>query len=92
MAAIDFTKLTRLSCPVLILAGRHDYTTPSEPVQRWFNRLQAPGKRWVWFENSAHMMYAEEPGRVLVHLVQFALPFATAGGKPSPDHRLGKRQ
>jgi len=38
------------------------------------------------------MMYAEEPGRVLVHLVQFALPFATAGGEPSPDHRLGKRQ
>jgi len=92
MADVDFTKMTRLSCPVLIFAGRHDYTTPSEPVQRWFNRLQAPSKRWVWFENSAHMMYAEEPGRVLVHLVQFALPFATAGGKPLPDHRLGKRQ
>ena len=62
MAATDFTKLTRLSCPVLIFAGRHDYTTPSEPVQRWFDRLQAPSKRWVWFENSAHMIYAEEPG------------------------------
>ena len=81
MAAIDFTKLTRLSCPVLIFAGRHDYTTPSEPVQRWFDRLQAPSKRWVWFENSAHMMYAEEPGRVLVHLVQFALPFAAASAR-----------
>jgi pimeloyl-ACP methyl ester carboxylesterase len=81
MAATDFTKLTRLGCPVLIFAGRHDYTTPSEPVQRWFNRLEAPSKRWVWFENSAHMMYAEEPGRVLVNLVQFALPFATASAR-----------
>src|SRR5438477_8621339 len=81
MAAIDFTKLTRLDCAVLIFAGRHDYTTPSEPVRRWFDRLQAPSKRWVWFENSAHMMYAEEPGRVLVHLVQFALPFAAASAR-----------
>jgi len=78
MAATDFTKLTRLGCPVLIFAGRHDYTTPSEPVQRWFDRVEAPSKRWVWFENSAHMIWAEEPGRVLVNLVQFALPFATA--------------
>jgi pimeloyl-ACP methyl ester carboxylesterase len=78
MATTDFTKLTRLSCPVLIFAGRHDYTTPSEPVQRWFDRLEAPAKRWIWFENSAHMIWAEEPGRVLVSLVQFALPFATA--------------
>ena len=81
MAGVDFTKVTRLSCPVLIFAGRHDYTTPSEPVQRWFDRLQAPSKRWVWFENSAHMIYAEEPGRVLVNLVQLALPFATASAR-----------
>jgi pimeloyl-ACP methyl ester carboxylesterase len=81
MAATDFTKLTRLGCPLLIFAGRHDYTTPSEPVQRWFDRLQAPSKRWVWFENSAHMIYAEEPGRVLVNLVQLALPFATASAR-----------
>jgi pimeloyl-ACP methyl ester carboxylesterase len=83
MAATDFTKLTHLSCPVLIFAGRHDYTTPSEPVKRWFDRLQAPSKRWVWFENSAHMLYAEEPGRVLVNLVQLALPFATASARAS---------
>jgi pimeloyl-ACP methyl ester carboxylesterase len=79
MAATDFTKLTRLNCPLLIFAGRYDYTTPSELVQRWFERVEAPSKRWVWFENSAHMIYAEEPGRVLVHLVQDALPLAAVG-------------
>ena len=83
MAATDFTKLTRLGCPVLIFAGRHDYTTPSEPVRRWLARLEAPSKRWVWFENSAHMIWAEEPGRVLVNLVQFALPFAAASASAS---------
>jgi pimeloyl-ACP methyl ester carboxylesterase len=84
MAATDFTKLTRLSCPLLIFAGRYDYTTPSEPVQRWFERVEAPTKRWVWFENSAHMVYAEEPGRVLVHLVQDVLPLAAAAGDVAP--------
>jgi len=81
MAAVDFTKLTRLGCPILMFAGRHDYTTPSELVQRWFDHLEAPSKHWVWFENSAHMIYAEEPGRVLVHLVQDALPFAATEGE-----------
>jgi pimeloyl-ACP methyl ester carboxylesterase len=85
MAVTDFSSLTRLGCPVLIFAGRYDYTTPSEPVRRWFERIEAPSKRWVWFENSAHMMYAEEPGRVLMHLVQDALPFATAARDLSPS-------
>jgi hypothetical protein len=31
------------------------------------------------------MMYAEEPGRVLMHLVQDALPFATAARDLSPS-------
>jgi len=84
MASTDFTKLTRLDCPLLIFAGRYDYTTPSQPVQRWFERVEAPSKRWIWFENSAHMIYAEEPGRVLVHLVQDALPLAAAAGDVAP--------
>jgi pimeloyl-ACP methyl ester carboxylesterase len=85
MAATDFTRLTRLRCPLVIFAGRYDYTTPTEPVKRWYDRLSAPGKRFVWFENSAHMMYEEEPGRVLVHLVRDALPFAVAAGDVSPS-------
>ena len=85
MAATDFSKLRRLGCPVLIFAGRYDYTTPSQPVLRWYDRLAAPSKRFIWFENSAHMMYAEEPGRVLVHLVQDALPFAAAAGDVPPS-------
>lgn len=84
MAATDFTQLRRLRCPLVIFAGRYDYTTPSAPVLRWYRRLAAPSKRFVWFENSAHMMYAEEPGRVLVHLVADALPFAAAAGDVAP--------
>lgn len=85
MAATDFTPLTRLKCPLIIFAGRYDYTTPAAPVRRWFDRLQAPAKHWVWFENSAHMMYVEEPGRVLMHLVRDARSLAAQAGDVAPE-------
>ena len=83
LAQTNFDGLTRMRCPVIIFAGRYDYTTPTAPVRRWFNKLVDPGKRWVWFENSAHQMYFEEPGKILVHLVQDALPLATVKEDPA---------
>jgi pimeloyl-ACP methyl ester carboxylesterase len=85
LAATDFSKLKRLDCPVIIFAGRYDYTTPNAPVIQWYDRLAAPSKRFVWFENSAHMMYEEEPGRALMHLVHDALPLAAAAGDVAPE-------
>ena len=82
----DFTPLTRLDCPVLLFEGRFDLTTPSALARDWFDRLVAPSKRFVWFANSAHMVHAEEPGRVLVHLVQDALPFAAQAGDVAPEN------
>ena len=89
LAATDFTGVTRIGFPVLIFAGRYDHTTPNAPVRRWYERLQAPSKRWVWFENSAHMMYEEEPGRVLLHLVEDARPLAARAGDAAPDGPAG---
>lgn len=78
MTRINLASSTRFGCPIIIFAGRFDYTTASAPVKAWFDKVTAPSKRWVWFENSAHMMYLEEPGRTLVSLVQEALPMATS--------------
>ncbi|QUD89880.1 alpha/beta fold hydrolase [Phenylobacterium montanum] len=85
LAKVDFDPMTRAGCPIFIFAGRYDETTPSEPVQAWFQRLHAPKKRFVWFENSAHMLYAEEPGRVLVHLVEDVRPLAVKAGDTAPN-------
>lgn len=87
LAATDFNRLRRLRCPLLIFAGRYDYTTPSAPVLAWYRRLSAPSKRWVWFENSAHMIYDEEPGKAVVHLVEDARPLADDDVAP-PDAEL----
>ncbi len=75
MSGVDFSTTTRVSFPVIMFVGRHDLTTPAAVTERWLAALHAPSKRLVWFENSAHMMPIEEPGRTLVALVQDALPF-----------------
>jgi proline iminopeptidase len=76
MTSFNYSEVTRWQCPIIIFAGRHDSTTPSSVVAEWFGRVHAPAKKIVWFENSAHMMMVEEPGRMLVHLVEDVRPFA----------------
>ena len=72
----DFTDVIRYDCPIFMFEGRYDLTTPSQVTAEWFKRVQAPKKGFVWFENSAHMIEVEEPGRVLVHLVEDVRPLA----------------
>lgn len=50
----------------------------------WLGRLQAPSKKLVWFDNAAHMMQVEAPGKTLVHLVEDARPLAARVGDVAP--------
>jgi pimeloyl-ACP methyl ester carboxylesterase len=77
--AVDFTGVTRLAIPVVMFMGRHDYTTASAPTETWLAKLQAPHKRGVWFENSAHLIPFEEPGKMLVSLLEHVRPLAVGG-------------
>ncbi|HEX4384988.1 MAG TPA: alpha/beta hydrolase, partial [Myxococcales bacterium] len=76
LGKFDYSKVTHFDCPIILFEGRFDATTPSHNVADWLQRVQAPKTQLVWFENSAHMMMIEEPGRMLVHLVQDVLPLA----------------
>ena len=61
-----------------------DRAVSSELAARWFARLQAPQKRLVWFEDSGHQVPSEEPGKLLVTLVDVVLPLAKAADAPAP--------
>lgn len=74
---VDLSTVREFPIPVLMFLGRHDYTTPSEPTAAWLDRVRAPYKRAVWFENAAHMIPWEEPGRTLVSLLEHVHPLAT---------------
>jgi pimeloyl-ACP methyl ester carboxylesterase len=94
MMAWDVRNVTHLDCPVFIFAGRHDYETPSQLAIDWVTALHAPRKGLVMFENSAHMMELEEPGKVLVHLVTDVRPIAEEAGDAAavdaPNWRIRK--
>lgn len=82
--SIDLTHVTKLDCPLIVLAGRHDRSVNSEVAHEWFQRVQAPLKHFVWFEHSAHEVMMEEPGKLLVTLVTHARPIAALAGDVAP--------
>jgi pimeloyl-ACP methyl ester carboxylesterase len=81
---LDLSGTRELRCPLILLAGRHDRTVNSDVAREWFDRVRAPAKRFVWFEHSAHEVMSEEPGKVLVSLVQYARPLAVRAGDAAP--------
>jgi pimeloyl-ACP methyl ester carboxylesterase len=74
LMAVEQGDVEAVDFPVVFFAGRHDLTTPSDRVEAWYERLEAPSKDLVWFEHSAHLAPVEEPGHTLVALVEHVLP------------------
>lgn len=70
----DFNHVKTFPIPVFMFLGRHDYTTPSEPTAEWLKNVKAPFKKAIWFENSAHLIPIEEPGKLLVTLINDVEP------------------
>jgi pimeloyl-ACP methyl ester carboxylesterase len=76
----------KLDCPVIFFAGRHDYIANSQVLAESFEKLNAPSKRFLWFENSGHMPMTEEPAKFAISLLRFARPFAERVGDAAPEH------
>ncbi|GEL72407.1 proline iminopeptidase [Myxococcus virescens] len=80
----DLSHVKRLKTPLLLFLGRHDRNVSATVAAEWFAGVKAPSKRLVWFEQSAHEMMAEEPGKVLLSLVRHARPIAERAGDVAP--------
>ena len=51
----------RLDIPVIFVQGEHDANTPTVLAREYFDVLEAPrGKRWIVFEECAHMAMYED--------------------------------
>jgi pimeloyl-ACP methyl ester carboxylesterase len=60
--ALDLThSVPALRVPVFFLLGRFDRHADSRIAAAYFERLDAPRKRLLWFESSAHNIPFEEP-------------------------------
>ena len=62
-------RLGSVTHPVLVLAGRYDRVCPVDAGADMASRL--PDAQFVVFENSAHMMFVEEPDRYLTTVRTF---------------------
>lgn len=47
--------------PIFFFLGRHDWNEPSTLAADYLRRIRAPEKGLVWFEDSAHFPFLEQP-------------------------------
>ncbi|MEO7255347.1 MAG: alpha/beta hydrolase [Casimicrobium sp.] len=62
-----------LKMPVFLFLGRNDRWVPLEFSGIYFDRLTAPSKKLVWFEQSGHKNFVDEPtkfNRAMLELVR----------------------
>jgi len=60
-----FETAPAIGCPIYFFVGRFDYNTPAQLSVAYYEKLDAPaGKQLVWFENSAHDIFYDEPQRL----------------------------
>jgi pimeloyl-ACP methyl ester carboxylesterase len=81
---LDLSTIRQLDCPLILFLGRHDTNVSSSLASEWFAKVQAPSKKLVWFEDSAHEVVNEEPGKALISLVLQARPIAERAGDSAP--------
>ncbi len=71
-----FTTIPELHVPVYFFVGRYDYNSPSQLIEKYYEQLAAPeGKRLVWFENSAHDIFYDEPARLTAEILKIESEF-----------------
>ncbi|HVV45313.1 MAG TPA: alpha/beta hydrolase [Bryobacteraceae bacterium] len=62
LAKLDLTRsVTEVNVPLLFFPGRRDHHLDANIAAQYLDKLRAPAKRVVWFENSAHNVPFEEP-------------------------------
>jgi proline iminopeptidase len=68
--SVDFSNTTKIDIPVYFIAGRHDWNIPAVLVEELVNKIQAPYKEIIWFENSGHGPLEEEPEKFNTIMVE----------------------
>ena len=64
----------QLGLPVYLVLGRHDLNNPYQIPEEYFNLLQAPSKRLVFFEEAGHGMIWEESAKFNDLMIHTVLP------------------
>ncbi len=74
-------EVTRADIPVYFMSGKHDYVTPHELVELYFQVIKAPKKEIILFTNSAHFPFFEEPKKFADEIVKVLKETALVSSK-----------
>ena len=84
VSRIDLTtQVPALTMPILFFLGRNDHVVPSDVSAAYFDIVKAPSKRLVWFEESGHEPFVDEPAKFNRAMVELVRPLAVE----TPAHR-----
>ena len=62
-----------LQMPVFFFLGR-DHLVPPETSVAYFDALTAPSKKLVWFEDSGHEPFVDEPAKFNASMAELVRP------------------
>lgn len=63
-----------LQMPVFFFLGRRDHWVPPDTSVAYFEALRAPSKQLVWFDQSGHEEFADEPARFNAAMAELVRP------------------
>jgi pimeloyl-ACP methyl ester carboxylesterase len=63
-----------LEMPAFFLLGRKDHWVPAEISLAYFAALTAPSKELVWFEQSGHEPFVDEPAKFNAEIARLVRP------------------
>lgn len=87
VSRLDLVRLVpALRVPVYFFLGRRDHWVPPETSVAYFDVLTAPSKTLVWFEESGHEMFVDEPARFNRAMMELVRPVAAE----VQDRQLGR--
>jgi len=64
----------KLEMPVFFFLGRKDHWVPTETSLEYFEALTAPSKKLVWFEESGHEPFVDEPRKFNAAMIELVRP------------------
>jgi pimeloyl-ACP methyl ester carboxylesterase len=67
-----------LEMPVFFFLGRNDHWVPPGPTVVYFDLLDAPAKKLMWFEQSGHEPFVDEPAKFNSAMLDLVRPVVTS--------------
>jgi len=75
LVGMNFEKdIPKVEVPVYFLTGKKDYTTVQDIAYRYYEKLEAPIKKFYWFENEGHNNCYEDNKKFMDILTKEILP------------------